>query len=340
MAKAKEEKERDSGLKKAALLMVALGPEIAAQIFKHLSDSETEHLTLEIASINKLTPERKAAVLEDFYNMAVAKEYILSGGIDYARDVLERALGTGKAMDVINRLSTFLDVAPFDFARKSDSNQLLNFLRNEHPQTIALILSYLNSAQASHILKNLNDPALQVSVTKRIALMDRTSPEIIKEVEKVLEKKLSMVLSPEYTEAGGIPGVVEILNRVGRRTELDIMEKLSENDPELAEEIKKRMFVFEDIVKISDRDLQSLLRQVESAQLATALKNVKDDVKDKVLGNLSKRGADMLREDMEFAGPVRLKEVEEAQQHIVNTLRSMIESGEIADYRSEGADSL
>ncbi|MFA6449861.1 MAG: flagellar motor switch protein FliG [bacterium] len=332
--------EKSTGIKKAAMLMVALGPEISAEIFKHLSDNEIERMTLEIASLNKLTPKMKAEVLEEFYNLAMAKEYILAGGIDYAREVLERALGTGKAMDVINRLSTFLDTAPFDFARKTDPNQLLNFIRNEHPQTIALILSYLQSSQAAYILKNLNDPALQVSITKRIATMDRTSPEVIKEVEKVLEKKLSMVLSPEYTEAGGVSGIVEILNRVGRKTESEIMDKLSEEDAELAEEIKKRMFVFEDITKIGDRDLQQVLRQVESAQLATALKNMKEEVQGKVYGNMSKRAADMLREDMEYAGPVRLRDIEEAQQHIVNTIRGMIESGEIADYRSEGGGML
>ena len=332
--------DKMTGIKKACMLMVALGPEISSEIFKHLSDSEIEKLTLQIASLNKLSPKDKAEVLEDFYNLALAKEYILTGGIDYARDVLERALGTGKAMDIINRLSTFLDVAPFDFARKSDPNQLLNFIRNEHPQTIALILSYLQSSQAAYIMKALNDPTLQVSVTKRIATMDRTSPEVIKEVEKVLEKKLSMVLSPEYTEAGGIQGCVEILNRVGRKTESEIMDKLSEDDPELAEEIKKRMFVFEDIVKLGDRDLQQVLRQVESAQLATALKNQKEEVQGKVYGNMSKRAADMLKEDMEYAGPVRLREIEEAQQHIVNTIRGMIESGEIADYRTEGGEML
>lgn len=332
--------DKMTGMKKASMLMVALGPEISSEIFKHMSDSEIEKMTLHIAGLSKLGPKDKADVLEEFYNMALAKEYILTGGIDYARDVLERALGTGKAMDIINRLSTFLDVAPFDFARKSDPNQLLNFIRNEHPQTIALVLSYLQASQAAYIMKALNDPSLQVSVTKRIATMDRTSPEIIKEVEKVLEKKLSMVLSPEYTEAGGIQGCVEILNRVGRKTESEIMDKLSEDDPELAEEIKKRMFVFEDIVKLGDRDLQQVLRQVESAQLATALKNQKEEVQGKVFGNMSKRAADMLREDMDFAGPVRLREIEEAQQHIVNTIRGMIESGEISDYRTEGGDML
>jgi len=331
-------KNNGKGITKAARLMVALGPDISSEVLKNLSDNEIEKLTLEIASMNKLTPDDKTDVLEEFYNLAVAKEYILAGGIDYARDVLERALGTGKAMDVINRLSTFLDVAPFDFARKSDPNQLLNFIRNEHPQTIALILSYLNSQQGAFILKNLNDPMLQVSVTKRIATLDRTSPEVIKEVEKVLEKKLSLVLSPEYAEAGGVDGIVEILNKVGRKTEAEIMDKLSEDDPELAEEIKKRMFVFEDIVKIADRDLQQVFRQVESAQLAVALKNQKEEVQQKVFGNMSKRASDMLKEDMDFAGPVRLREIEEAQQHIVNTIRGMIESGEISDYRSEGGE--
>ncbi|MEW5945107.1 MAG: flagellar motor switch protein FliG [bacterium] len=333
-----ERERKSTGIRKAAMLMVALGPDISSEIFKHLSDNEIERLTLEVAGLSKLTPKEKAGVLEEFYNLALAKEYILTGGIDYARDLLERALGTGKAMEMINRLSSFLDVAPFDFARKSDPNQLLNFIRNEHPQTIALILSYLQAPQASFILKNLNDPELQVSVTKRIATLDRTSPEVIKEVEKVLEKKLSLVLSPEYTEAGGIAGIVEILNRVGRKTESEIMDKLSEDDPELAEEIKKRMFVFEDIVKLGDRDLQQVLRQVESAQLATALKNVKEEAQEKVFKNMSKRAADMLREDMEYAGPVRLREIEEAQQHIVNTIRGMIESGEIADYRTEGGE--
>jgi len=332
--------EKISGIKKAAMLLVALGPEFSADILKHFSDSEIEKLTVHIASLSKLSPKEKHRILEEFYNLALAKEYILTGGIDYARDVLERALGTGKAMEVINRLSTFLDVAPFDFARKSDPNQLLNFIRNEHPQTIALILSYLQPHQASYILKSLNDPDLQVRVTKRVATMDRTSPEVIKEVEKVLEKKLSMVLSPEYTEAGGIQGIVEILNRVGRKTETEIMDKLGEDDPELAEEIKKRMFVFEDIVKLGDRDMQQVLRQVESAMLATALKNVKDEVQDKVFKNMSKRASDMLKEDMEYAGPVRLREIEEAQQHIVNTVRGMIEAGEIADYRTEGGESL
>ncbi|MEW6201969.1 MAG: flagellar motor switch protein FliG, partial [bacterium] len=307
---AKKEDTKATGIKKAAMLMVALGSEVSSDILKHLSDSEIEKLTVQIASLSKLGPKEKSSVLEDFYNLALAKEYILTGGIDYAREILERGLGTAKAMEVINRLSTFLDVAPFDFARKSDPNQLLNFIRSEHPQTIALILSYLQPAQASYILKSLNDPELQVSVTKRIATMDRTSPEVIKEVEKVLEKKLSLVLSPEYTEAGGIPGAVEILNRVGRKTESEIMEKLSEDDPELAEEIKKRMFVFEDIVKLLDRDLQYVLRQVESAQLATALKNMKEEVQDKVYRNMSKRAADMLREDMEYQGPVRLREIE------------------------------
>ncbi|MFH1537387.1 MAG: flagellar motor switch protein FliG [bacterium] len=334
---AKAEGKR-TGTKKASMLMVALGPDISSEIFKHLSDNEIERLTIEIASLTKLSPKDKAVIIEDFYNLALAKEYILTGGIEYARELLERALGTGKAMEMINRLSTFLDVAPFDFARKSDPNQLLNFIRNEHPQTIALILSYLSPAQGSYILKNLNDPELQVNVTKRIATMDRTSPEIIKEVEKVLEKKLSLVLSPEYTEAGGIAGIVEILNRVGRKTETDIMDKLSEDDPELAEEIKKRMFVFEDIVKLGDRDLQQVLRNVETAQLSVALKNQKDEVQEKVYKNMSKRAADMLKEDMEYSGPARLREIEESQQHIVNTIRGMIESGEIADYRAEGGE--
>jgi flagellar motor switch protein FliG len=332
--------DKVTGMKKAAMLMVALGTDISSAVFKHMTDAEVEKLTIHIAGLSKLTPRDKFSVMEEFYNLALAKEYILTGGIDYAREVLERALGAGKAMDIINRLSTFLDVKPFDIARKSDPNQLLNLIRGEHPQTIALILSYLDSTKASFILKNLKDPELQANITKRIALIDRTSPEVIKEVEKVLEKKLSMVMSTDTTEVGGVTGIVEILNRIGRKTESEIMDKLVEEDPELAEEIKKRMFVFEDVIKIGDRDFQTVLRQVEMAQLAQALKNQKQDVQDKVFRNMGKRAAEMLREEMEFAGPVRLREIEESQQQIVNVIRGMIESGEISDYRTEGGESI
>ncbi len=334
-----EKKEKITGLKKAAMLSVALGQEVTSNIFKYLSDSEIEKLTMQISNLRKLTPDEKHSVIEEFYNIATAKQYLLLGGVDYAREVLEKTFGVAKAMEIINRLSSFLEKRPFDFAAKADPNQLLNFLRNEHPQTIALVVAYLKPEQAAVVLKGL-DPAIQVEVTKRIAMLDRSSPEIIKNVESVLERKLSLVLSPEYTEAGKVKGVVEILNKVDRSTEKAIIEKLEEEDPELAEEIKKQMFVFEDIVLLDDRSIQQVLREVEMSELALALKGAVKEVSDKIFKNISKRAGEMLREEIEYLGPARVKDVEEAQQRIVNTIRRLQDAGEIPDVRGGGGDVL
>lgn len=324
-----------SGRQKAAVLLVALGPSLSAEIFKHLREDEIEQMTLEIANLQKIRPEIKEDVIEEFHSLCLASEYISQGGIDYAKDILERALGSQKAMELLNRLTSSLQVRPFDFVRKTDPNQLLNFIQGEQPQTIALILAYLDPEKASIILSSLS-PERQSDVARRIAIMDRTSPEVIKEVERVLERKLSTVVAQDYTTAGGIQNVVEILNRVDRGTEKSIMETLEILDPALAEEIKKRMFVFEDIIQLDDRAIQQVLREVNSQDLVLALKGAREEVEQKILRNMSKRAADMLKEDIEFMGPVRLRDVEEAQQRIVNVIRKLEESGEIIIARGGG----
>ncbi|NLZ90782.1 MAG: flagellar motor switch protein FliG, partial [Clostridiales bacterium] len=291
--------------------------------------------TLEIANMRKVTPEEKSKVIEEFYQICVAQEYISEGGIEYAKEVLEKALGGQKALDIVNRLTSYLQVRPFDFVRKADPNQILNFIQNEHPQTISLILAYLNPQQASVILSSL-PPEKQSEVAKRIAIMDRTSPDVIKQVEKVLEKKISSLVTHDYTSAGGIQSIVNILNSVDRGTEKNIMETLEVEDTELAEEIKKRMFVFEDIITLDNRSIQRFLREVENDVLATDLKGANDEVAGVIFSNMSKRLAEMINEDMQFMGPVRLRDVEEAQQKIVNIIRKLEDAGEIVISRGGG----
>jgi len=324
-----------SGKEKAAMLLIALGPERSAEIFKHLKDDEIEQLTLEIANIRTVSPEEKEKVLEEFYQICLAQNYIAEGGINYAKEILEKALGTQKALDVLNKLTVSLQVRPFDFVRKADPSQLINFIQNEHPQTIALILSYLKPQQASIVLSALPQDK-QADVARRIATMDRTSPEVIKEVERVLEKKLSAIVTEDFTAAGGVQAIVDILNNVDRGTEKYIMETLEVEDTDLAEEIKKRMFVFEDILTLDNRSIQRFLREVDNNQLAIALKATKEEVQNKIFANMSKRMAEMVKEDMEFMGPVRLKDVEEAQQKIVNIIRKLEDAGEIVISRGGG----
>ncbi len=324
-----------TGREKAAILLISLGPEYSAQIFKHLNDEEIEELTLEIANMRKVAPLEKEKILDEFYEICIAQEYISEGGINYAKDVLEKALGSQKAMDIINKLTASLQVKPFDFARKADPSQLLNFIQNEHPQTISLILSYLPSNQSAQILSALPQ-VKQSEVAKRIATMDRTSPEIIKEVELVLERKLSSLVSQDYTSAGGIQSIVDILNSVDRGTEKNIMDTLEVQDAELAEEIRKRMFVFEDIITLDSTSIQRFIREIDNKELAVALKGATEEVSNVIYGNMSKRMAEMIKEDMDYMGPVRLRDVEEAQQKIVNVIRKLEEAGEIIIARGGG----
>ncbi len=324
-----------SGKQKAANLFIFLGPEKSAKIFQHLNEEEIEQVTLEIANVRQVSNDKVDEIFREFYEMALASQFIGQGGISYAKEVLERAYGEEKTIEIIGRISASLQVRPFDFMRKTEPSQLLNFIQSEHPQTIALILAYLEPEKASSILSAL-PPDRQAEVAKRIAIMDTTSPEVIKEVERVLERKLSSIVPQELTGAGGIKSVVEIINRVDRGTEKTIMEALEVQDPELAEEIKKLMFVFEDIVMIDDRSVQRVLREVESHDLALALKGSSNEVTQKIFNNMSSRAADMLKEDIEFMGPVRLRDVEEAQQRIVNIIRRLEETGEIVIARGGG----
>ena len=324
-----------TGREKAAILLISLGPEYSAQIFKHLNDEEIEELTLEIANMRKISPEEKEQIMEEFYQICVAQEYISEGGINYAKEVLEKALGSQKAMDIINKLTASLQVKPFDFARKADPSQLLNFIQNEHPQTIALILSYLPSEQSAAILSALPQ-GKQTEVAQRIATMDRTSPDIIKEVELVLESKLSSLISQDYTSAGGIQSIVDILNSVDRGTEKNIMDTLEIQDAELAEEIRRRMFVFEEIINLDSTSIQRFIREIDNNELAIALKGATEEVASVIFSNMSKRMAEMIKEDMEYMGPVRLRDVEEMQQKIVNIIRQLEETGDIIIARGGG----
>lgn len=335
MARSAGTKAERSGREKAAMLLISLGPEKSAEIFKHLKEEEIEQLTLEIANIRTVTSEEKERVMEEFYQICLAQEYIAEGGIGYAKEILEKALGTQKALDVINKLTVSLQVRPFDFVRKTDPSQLLNFIQKEHSQTIALILAYLKPQQASVILSGLPQEK-QADVARRIATMDRTSPEVIKEVERILEKNLSSLVIEDYTAAGGVQAIVDILNSVDRGTEKYIMETLEIEDTDLAEEIKKRMFVFEDILTLDNRAIQRFLREVDNNQLAIALKGATEEVQNIIYANMSKRMSEMIKEDIEYMGPVRLKDVEEAQQKIVNIIRKLEDAGEIVISRGGG----
>jgi flagellar motor switch protein FliG len=324
-----------SGLQKAAILLITLGPDKSSKVFKYLKEDEMEQLTLEIANTRSVSQALKEEVLDEFYEVCLAQQYISEGGITYAKDLLEKALGGERAQEVIGKLTASLQVRPFEFIRKTDASQLLNFIQDEHPQTIALILSYLATPQAAQIISSLPQEK-QADVAKRIAQMDRTSPDVIKEVENVLERKLANLVNQDFTIAGGVDAVVEILNTVDRGTEKHIMESLEIDEPELADEIRKKMFVFEDILLLDDRSIQRVLREVDNNELAVALKSANEEVQGAIFKNLSSRLAAMIKEDMDFMGPVRMKDVEEAQQKIVNIIRKLEDSGEIVISRGGG----
>lgn len=327
-----------TGRQKAAILLISLGPDVSAQVYKHLTEEEIERLSLEISSVKKVDSSLKEDVLEQFHQIAIAQDYISQGGVDYAKTVLEKAFGKQEAANIINRLTSSLQVRPFDFARKADALQVLNFIQSEHPQTIALVLSYLDAEQAGQVLSELPEE-VQADVARRIAMMDSTSPDIISQVEQVLEKSLSSSLTEDYTQTGGIEAVVEVLNSVDRSTERTILDTLEVQDPDLADEIKKRMFVFEDIVILDSRAIQRVIREVDNEDLRLALKVASEEVKDVVFKNMSQRMAETYKEEMEFMGPVRLRDVEEAQMRIVAVIRRLEEIGEIIIARG-GSDDI
>ena len=324
---------------KAAVLMIALGKEYSAKIYKHLNDEEIEQLTLSITGLSGVDTEMTEEVLDEFHDICVAQKYITEGGIDYARDVLVKAMGEEKADALLSRLSASLQVKPFDFVRRADSAQVLSFIQNEHPQTIALILSYLAPEQAASVLSSLN-PEVQARVVERIATMTMVSPDYIREAERILEHKLSSVDLAENMSVGGVDTIVEILNSVDRSTEKGIMDSIEQDDPELAEEIRKKMFVFEDIVKLANLDMQRVIKEVDNDVLTIALKGASDEIAKKIYENISNRLQEMIKENMEYMGPVRVRDVEEAQQKIVGIIRRLEDAGEIQVSRGGADDAL
>ncbi|MGB9885482.1 MAG: flagellar motor switch protein FliG [Moorellales bacterium] len=327
-----------TGLRKAAVLLITLGPELSASILKHFPQEDIERISSEIANTSAVPPEVQQAVVEEFLELNEVQQYILRGGIKYAREVLERTVGPQRASEIIRKLTESSAIRPFSLLRKTDPRQLLNFISGEHPQTIALILSYLDPEQAAIILGALPEEQ-QIDIAKRIAQMERASPEIVREVEKALEGRLSTVVGQDFTAVGGVKALVDILNRVDRGTEKTILEALDQEDPELAEEVRKRMFVFEDIVTLDDNSIRRVLREVDMKDLAYALKGSSEEVRQRIFRNMSQRAGEMLREDMEMLGPVRLRDVEAAQSKIVQIIRRLDETGEIIISRG-GEDAI
>ncbi|MCW6090185.1 flagellar motor switch protein FliG [Clostridium sporogenes] len=328
-----------TGVQKAAILFITLGPEASAGIIKKLPDSEIQKITYEIANITSVKSELKQDILEEFIQINKAKDYILEGGFDYAKNLLGKALGSQKAMEILDKVTEATQqFRPFAIARKADPSQLLNTISNEHPQTIALVLCYMQSDKAGQILYSLPED-LQSEVAYRIATMSATSPMVVKEIEKVLDSKLSSVVRSDATTIGGVQTIVEILNQVDRTTEKNITEGLQREDAELAEKIKESMFVFEDIITLDDVAIQRVLREVETKDLALALKGSSEEVANVIFRNQSKRAASSLKEDIEFLGPVRIMDVEKAQQGIVSIIRRLDEAGEIVISRG-GEDAI
>jgi flagellar motor switch protein FliG len=319
----------DSGIRKAAILLVQLGQERAAQIFSHLRDTEVEAISSEIAKLEALDTAETETVLNEFRELAVARAHIAQGGPDFARNLLEQSLGRERAQTIMDRLSAAAMKLPFQFLYRADPRQLLTFIAGEHPQIIATVLAHIPSDKASAVLAGL-EPERQTDVAHRIAVMDRTAPALLRQLETSLERKMSSILQPsESSVVGGVQPLIDIINRSDRATERLIIEALEARDPELAAEIKSKMFMFEDIVGLEDRAVQQLLRQVETADLAMALKGVSEDVRTKVVSNMSERAATTLLEDVELLGQVLLRQVEEAQQKIILLIRGLEESGDI-----------
>lgn len=333
------ESENLTGVQKSAILFITLGPEISANIIKKLPEAEIQKITYEIANMTHVSQQQRQDVLEEFIEMNKAKDYLMEGGMDYAKSLLGKALGPQRAKEILDKIvEVTQQYRPFAIARKADAHQLMNVIANEHPQTISLILCYLQADKAGQILSSLPEE-LQSDVAFRVASMKNTSPMVVKEIEKVLDSKLSSVIRSDVTVIGGVDTLVDILNQVDRTTEKNITEGLEREDVELAERIKESMFVFEDIVSLDSMSIQRVLREVDAKDLALALKGCSEEVANTIFKNQSKRGAAALKEDMEFLGPVRLVDVEKSQQKIVGVIRRLEDAGEIVLSRG-GEDAI
>jgi flagellar motor switch protein FliG len=326
-----------NGLQKAAILLIAVGPELASAILKQFHYDKIEMISSEIANTLVINPQLVNSVYKEFLTLSNVHASASSGGIQYAKELLNKALGAQRSDEIMRSLTSHSK--PFYSIRKIDPKQLVNFLNNEHPQTIALILSNLDPEQSATILNYLPKET-QSDIAWRIATMERTSPEMIREIEDVLDSRLSTISSKDFTTAGGIKDLVNILNMVDRGTEKSIIEALDKEDPDLAEEIRKRLFVFEDIVTLDDNSIRRIMREVDFKDLALALKGANDEVGDKIFKNISQRAGEMLREDIDLLGPVRVRDVEEKQQKIVQVIRRLDEAGEIVISRGGGQNAI
>ncbi|OGI08239.1 MAG: flagellar motor switch protein FliG [Candidatus Margulisbacteria bacterium GWF2_35_9] len=326
--------DRLSGKRKAALLLLALGKESTVHLFKNLGEEEIEQLTVEIAKISRVSPKEQEAIIEEFFHVSKAQSYISRGGVKYASEVLEQALGKDKAERIINGLTTNFQTVPFDFLQKAEASHVVRFIQGEQPQTIALILAYLEPNKAGMILSMLPDD-IQPEVARRIAVMDQTPPEIVRQIEKILENKISSYIVQDFSQTGGVKSLVDVINRVDRSTEKKILDYLDNMDEALSDEVKRLMFVFEDMLKLDDRTIQRILQDVDMKDLPIALKTASEDLKESIFKNLSDRAVTTLKEEMEYMGPIRIKQVEEVQQKIVYIIRNLEEAGEITVARGD-----
>lgn len=317
-----------SGLRKAAILLVSLEQDLAARILKTLRRDQVEEVTREIATLGSIAPDVRERIVREFWNLTLARSYVRDGGVNYATELLRKSLSQEESTRVIRQIERMMFEKPFSFLQKAESENLLMFIQEEHPQTIALIVSHLPPEKASEILIGLPQ-ARQVEVVKRIAAMEQTSPEVLKEIERGLESRLAGIMTERMQKAGGVECVAGILNLVDRGTEKGIFSSLEESDPEMVEQIRRLMFVFEDILMVNDKGVQSMLKEVESADLSLALRTASDDLKGKIFKNMSERAAQLLKEEIEYMGPVRLSDVEAAQRRIVDVVRRLEDSGDI-----------
>jgi len=333
-----------TGQEKAALLLIALGPELSGLVLRNFKEDEVERLTSEVFRVGQISADQREQIFEDFYETAMLHEYASAGGVQYAQEMLDKAVGPVKANELIRRLVESNQSVPFGFMKELESPQLVTFLRNEHPQTIALLLSFVGSDKAAMVIASL-PPALQAEVAVRIATMDRTSTETLSDIEHILREKLASLIQPkkkreQAQQAGGLDQLVRMLKEVDRGTERTIIDTLESIEPRLADEIKKKMFVFENITMLDDRSIQRVLREVDFKDLSMAMRGSSEDVRQKIFANMSERAVEMLREDISSSGPVRLRNVEEAQSRIVNTIRRLEDAEEIIIARGGDDDVL
>ncbi|MHB1687314.1 MAG: flagellar motor switch protein FliG [Ignavibacteriaceae bacterium] len=337
---AKEKKTIDlPGVQKAAMLIIALNVENASEVFKHLDSSEVEMISTEISKVRNIPSQTVDSVMEEFYNMVTAREYVLEGGIEYAQAVLEKSFGLNKAIEIIEKVKNLTTLRGFDVLKKADSSQLISFLNKEHPQTIALILSHLHPDQTAAALKELTEP-IRTDVAFRIATLGKISPQTLKQIEKVVDEMAGLNMGQALSKIGGTKSIAAVLNRTNVGLSKEIMMGIEKKDPDVAYEIKRLMFLFDDIINIQDKDIQKILREVDRKDLALSLKIADEKLKEKIFANMSERASDLLKEELQYMGMVKLKEVESAQAKIIDVVKALEESGEITLNMRAGSEEV